>query len=160
MVLTAYFLIVSRCPWIVTCASGVPCSTTKDIVSFAETKKRSRRNFLCSIICCLGKKRSGGKEKDGVSGAPASGAVDAHDGRGGISLGPGASLSPQNKAKQLLPELRSEDAGKKCIVIDLDETLVHSSFKVLFCFSIFGKKRFRNTSKIFKYHWQFYKINF
>jgi len=32
----------------------------------------------------------------------------------------------------LLPKVRSQDAGKKCIVIDLDETLVHSSFKVNF----------------------------
>ena len=31
--------------------------------------------------------------------------------------------------KQLLGELRPEDVNKKCLVIDLDETLVHSSFK-------------------------------
>ncbi|XP_043980633.1 carboxy-terminal domain RNA polymerase II polypeptide A small phosphatase 2 [Gambusia affinis] len=29
----------------------------------------------------------------------------------------------------LLPELKAEDQGKVCVVIDLDETLVHSSFK-------------------------------
>jgi TFIIF-interacting CTD phosphatase-like protein len=34
------------------------------------------------------------------------------------------------KGKFLLHEARQEDANKKCIVIDLDETLVHSSFKV------------------------------
>ncbi|XP_039919320.1 CTD small phosphatase-like protein [Hirundo rustica] len=33
-------------------------------------------------------------------------------------------------AKYLLPELTASDYGKKCVVIDLDETLVHSSFKV------------------------------
>jgi carboxy-terminal domain RNA polymerase II polypeptide A small phosphatase len=32
--------------------------------------------------------------------------------------------------KWLLPPLRSEFKGKKCLVLDLDETLVHSSFKV------------------------------
>ncbi|XP_068427902.1 uncharacterized protein [Clinocottus analis] len=32
-------------------------------------------------------------------------------------------------AKPLLPRLKSSDAGKICVVIDLDETLVHSSFK-------------------------------
>ncbi|KAK2513316.1 Ctdspl [Columba guinea] len=32
-------------------------------------------------------------------------------------------------AKYLLPELTASDYGKKCVVIDLDETLVHSSFK-------------------------------
>jgi hypothetical protein len=29
-----------------------------------------------------------------------------------------------------LPDPKPEDVNKKCIVIDLDETLVHSSFKV------------------------------
>lgn len=31
--------------------------------------------------------------------------------------------------KYLLPELHPRDKGKKCLVLDLDETLVHSSFK-------------------------------
>merc|ERR1712066_475464 len=37
-----------------------------------------------------------------------------------------SSKAPQ---KALLPEVRPNEADKKCIVIDLDETLVHSSFK-------------------------------
>lgn len=36
----------------------------------------------------------------------------------------------QPPAKYLLPEMKISDYGKKCVVIDLDETLVHSSFKV------------------------------
>lgn len=32
-------------------------------------------------------------------------------------------------AKYLLGPLPPEDVGKKCLVLDLDETLVHSSFK-------------------------------
>jgi len=35
---------------------------------------------------------------------------------------------PQIKA--LLPAMRPEHKGRKCLVLDLDETLVHSSFKV------------------------------
>lgn len=31
----------------------------------------------------------------------------------------------------LLPEVTAQDQGKICVVIDLDETLVHSSFKVM-----------------------------
>ncbi|XP_036425884.1 uncharacterized protein ctdsp1 isoform X2 [Colossoma macropomum] len=31
--------------------------------------------------------------------------------------------------KPLLPQMKSQDTGKICVVIDLDETLVHSSFK-------------------------------
>ncbi|XP_061686435.1 carboxy-terminal domain RNA polymerase II polypeptide A small phosphatase 1 [Syngnathoides biaculeatus] len=33
------------------------------------------------------------------------------------------------QVKPLLPPVKSKDAGKVCVVIDLDETLVHSSFK-------------------------------
>uniref|UniRef100_A0A8C7XS15 protein-serine/threonine phosphatase n=1 Tax=Oryzias sinensis TaxID=183150 RepID=A0A8C7XS15_9TELE len=36
---------------------------------------------------------------------------------------------PGPPAKYLLPETTTTDYGKKCVVIDLDETLVHSSFK-------------------------------
>ncbi|XP_015772117.1 PREDICTED: carboxy-terminal domain RNA polymerase II polypeptide A small phosphatase 1-like [Acropora digitifera] len=35
----------------------------------------------------------------------------------------------KQKQKYLLPPVRHQDMHKKCIVIDLDETLVHSSFK-------------------------------
>ncbi|XP_035029707.2 uncharacterized protein LOC118119669 isoform X1 [Hippoglossus stenolepis] len=35
----------------------------------------------------------------------------------------------QVPGKPLLPRIQSNDAGKICVVIDLDETLVHSSFK-------------------------------
>ncbi|KAK2814911.1 hypothetical protein Q7C36_023177 [Tachysurus vachellii] len=37
--------------------------------------------------------------------------------------------SPKSPAKYLLPEVSITDYGKNCVVIDLDETLVHSSFK-------------------------------
>ena len=32
---------------------------------------------------------------------------------------------------KLLPELHNDDLGKKCLVLDLDETLVHSSFRAV-----------------------------
>ncbi|KAJ0070695.1 hypothetical protein NL108_017747 [Boleophthalmus pectinirostris] len=35
----------------------------------------------------------------------------------------------QGPSEPLLPRLHSSDSGKMCVVIDLDETLVHSSFK-------------------------------
>uniref|UniRef100_A0A8C5JC82 protein-serine/threonine phosphatase n=1 Tax=Junco hyemalis TaxID=40217 RepID=A0A8C5JC82_JUNHY len=35
----------------------------------------------------------------------------------------------QAAVKHLLPEIKPQDASKLCVVIDLDETLVHSSFK-------------------------------
>ncbi|XP_077592488.1 CTD (carboxy-terminal domain, RNA polymerase II, polypeptide A) small phosphatase-like a isoform X1 [Stigmatopora nigra] len=36
---------------------------------------------------------------------------------------------PSPPAKFLLPEVNIDDYGRNCVVIDLDETLVHSSFK-------------------------------
>lgn len=38
--------------------------------------------------------------------------------------------SLQVPGEPLLPQMESNDEGKICVVIDLDETLVHSSFKV------------------------------
>ena len=108
------------------------------IFAFSETKKRS--NFLCSIICCLGKKntkfKSGKKGRDSFSVGKGGGHGTGASGSG--DLGHDQKQNSQSKStKQLLPEIRDEDVGKKCIVIDLDETLVHSSFKVRNNFSIF-----------------------
>ena len=44
--------------------------------------------------------------------------------------GRGLAHAPGEGPKWLLPPLRPEFQGKKCLVLDLDETLVHSSFKV------------------------------
>ncbi|MCJ1288442.1 hypothetical protein MMC26_007799, partial [Xylographa opegraphella] len=38
---------------------------------------------------------------------------------------------PNEHQKWLLPPVKPEFRGKKCLVLDLDETLVHSSFKIL-----------------------------
>jgi RNA polymerase II subunit A small phosphatase-like protein len=40
--------------------------------------------------------------------------------------------------KWLLPPITPELKGRKCLVLDLDETLVHSSFKVCFQYHTFG----------------------
>lgn len=44
--------------------------------------------------------------------------------------GQNSSRDAQNSKVSLLPPLRPEHQGRKCLVLDLDETLVHSSFKV------------------------------
>lgn len=41
-----------------------------------------------------------------------------------------AVIAPEPPQKSLLPPILPEHAGRKCLVLDLDETLVHSSFKV------------------------------
>jgi hypothetical protein len=53
----------------------------------------------------------------------------------------------------LLPEALLEDVGKKCLILDLDETLVHSSFSVyqknflLFLLIASAKPRFCYTCR-------------
>jgi len=102
--------------------TSVPPSGSSNSQLQASTKdppKKRSSNFLCSIICCLGKRSSKHKNKDKeVSANANTGDV--------IDSGAKPSKAPQ---KALLPDLGPDIADKKCIVIDLDETLVHSSFK-------------------------------
>ena len=44
--------------------------------------------------------------------------------------GAGIPKGPDGVPRPLLPPLSPQHAGRKCLVLDLDETLVHSSFKV------------------------------
>ncbi|KAF5320784.1 hypothetical protein D9619_001428 [Psilocybe cf. subviscida] len=43
--------------------------------------------------------------------------------------GAGIPIGPDGIPKPLLPPISPQHAGRKCLVLDLDETLVHSSFK-------------------------------
>lgn len=43
--------------------------------------------------------------------------------------GSGIPTGPDGSPRPLLPPILPEHAGRKCLVLDLDETLVHSSFK-------------------------------
>jgi len=49
------------------------------------------------------------------------------------SQDPSAVSTPEPTQKWLLPPITPQFSGKKCLVLDLDETLVHSSFKVSIC---------------------------
>ena len=54
-------------------------------------------------------------------------------------------------ARPLLPPMSEAHKGRKCLVLDLDETLLHSSFKVSFSFlfrslsPFFFDSRFRSS---------------
>ncbi|XP_067006909.1 phosphatase Herzog [Anabrus simplex] len=76
-----------------------------------QTGKKPRRGLLRSLLCCFS--RQAPKSPKGPAGS---------EGRCSPPLSPG---SP----RFLLPSVRHQDMHKKCMVIDLDETLVHSSFK-------------------------------
>ncbi|XP_050306587.1 carboxy-terminal domain RNA polymerase II polypeptide A small phosphatase 1 [Anthonomus grandis grandis] len=80
-----------------------------DFQAPSQTQKKSTRGFLRSLLCCLGKR----KDKDGHQEQ----CVD------------GSQYTPSDRVSFLLPPAKHQDTQKKCMVIDLDETLVHSSFK-------------------------------
>lgn len=57
---------------------------------------------------------------------------NSQDRAGGVGRSPSNAAPPNEKQQWLLPPLQPRFRGKKCLVLDLDETLVHSSFKVSF----------------------------
>lgn len=80
--------------------------------------KPPKRGFFQSILCCWRRNRT----KTNQNGTPIDG-----------------STTPPPLPDQhgyLLPQVRHSDMHKKCMVIDLDETLVHSSFKVNYIYYI------------------------
>lgn len=68
---------------------------------------KPKRSFLMSLFCCVNK-----------------------DPRDAAYAAPARKPLPPAGSKFLLPEQLESDKGKKTLVLDLDETLVHSSFKV------------------------------
>lgn len=75
------------------------------------TKKKKRRGFLRSLLCCWGRKDNQYpfQHREHIDGA--------------------SNAQSSRFTTYLLPPIRHQDMHKKCMVIDLDETLVHSSFK-------------------------------
>ncbi|XP_072010507.1 CTD small phosphatase-like protein isoform X2 [Engystomops pustulosus] len=79
-------------------------------------KKQRDRSIFSSLFCCF---RSYNVEPP-ASNNNSSPLPPLVEENGGV---------PKPPTKYLLPELKASDYGKMCVVIDLDETLVHSSFK-------------------------------
>ena len=52
------------------------------------------------------------------------------NGNGNGAASSSNAIAPSDKQRWLLPPLQPDFKGRKCLVLDLDETLVHSSFKV------------------------------
>lgn len=81
-----------------------------------KNKNKVRRRLWRSLLCCWSGR--------GILKGP-----------GGSNGGDGDRQSPPllttGSPQYLLPAIRHQDMHKKCMVIDLDETLVHSSFKVI-----------------------------
>ncbi|KAF7996211.1 hypothetical protein HCN44_001843 [Aphidius gifuensis] len=82
--------------------------------SSSGNKKPRGRGLLRSLLCCLGKGRGGNSSKSSKASSL------QFDSR---------ATPPPGSPHFLLPPVKHQDMHKKCMVIDLDETLVHSSFK-------------------------------
>ncbi|XP_062964961.1 carboxy-terminal domain RNA polymerase II polypeptide A small phosphatase 1 isoform X1 [Cynocephalus volans] len=79
----------------------------------ASQKPRSR-GILHSLFCCVC--HDDGEALPAHSGAP-------------LLVEENGAIPKQTPVQYLLPEAKAQDLDKICVVIDLDETLVHSSFK-------------------------------
>ncbi|KAG5197455.1 hypothetical protein JEQ12_008184 [Ovis aries] len=89
-------------------------------------KKQRSRSILSSFFCCF--RDYNVEAPPGSSPGVLPPLVEEN---GGLQKGDQRQIIPipSPPAKYLLPEVTVLDYGKKCVVIDLDETLVHSSFK-------------------------------
>ncbi|XP_069838364.1 carboxy-terminal domain RNA polymerase II polypeptide A small phosphatase 1 isoform X1 [Dendropsophus ebraccatus] len=83
----------------------------KGVHSSSSSKKPPRRSIFHSLFCCLCQET---EPQPVNNNAPL---LTEENG------------SLQKSTKYLLQEVKPQDAGRICVVIDLDETLVHSSFK-------------------------------
>lgn len=81
----------------------------------ASGKKPRGRGLLRSLLCCLGRGRGSSSKSSKTNSVQ----WDEH----------GPPPPRTGSPRFLLPPVRHQDMHKKCMVIDLDETLVHSSFK-------------------------------
>lgn len=65
----------------------------------------------------------GGGSSGGSSGSTGSTEIGSAYGKG--------SSKPSTPGKPILPPMSAEHTGRKCLVLDLDETLAHSSFRAV-----------------------------
>lgn len=87
------------------------------------SKKPRSRNILSSFFCCFG-------SQSAAAGTPCTVTHTSCNSNHNHNHIENTIVNAEDKEqKYLLPPVRHQDMHKKCIVIDLDETLVHSSFK-------------------------------
>mmetsp|Transcript_7786 Transcript_7786/g.26070 ORF Transcript_7786/g.26070 Transcript_7786/m.26070 type:complete len:304 (+) Transcript_7786:238-1149(+) len=79
-------------------------------------RPRQKMSWARSLLCCLGPSQN----------AEYTRGPDEHI---VAPMRPGKVMAPPYHGPPCMPPLLDIDKGKKCLVLDLDETLVHSSFK-------------------------------
>jgi len=104
-----------------------------------ETLLESLRMMCCCIMVEDQQRQLEGSHglNKSLSTTSADGKSSNGSGRSGYSTRPSGSpmllptdASDPNRVR-LLPKIHEDDVGKKCLVLDLDETLVHSSFRAV-----------------------------
>ncbi|KAI7809394.1 putative CTD small phosphatase-like protein [Triplophysa rosa] len=97
-------------------------------LSNSSLKKKRTRSIFSSLFCCL---RSPDAEPPATPNNNSSPLPPPVEENGSPPKCDQVEVIPipSPPEKYLLPEVNINDYGKKCVVIDLDETLVHSSFK-------------------------------
>uniref|UniRef100_A0A2K5EBH4 protein-serine/threonine phosphatase n=1 Tax=Aotus nancymaae TaxID=37293 RepID=A0A2K5EBH4_AOTNA len=104
--------------------------TKQGLVSKSSPKKPRGRNIFKALFCCFRAQHVGQSSCSTELAAYKEEANTIAKVAGGtIGLSWWADLSNLIPGTCLLPEVTEEDQGRICVVIDLDETLVHSSFK-------------------------------
>eukprot|EP00914_Ancora_sagittata_P018702 GHVO01037063.1.p1 GENE.GHVO01037063.1~~GHVO01037063.1.p1 ORF type:complete len:278 (-),score=19.13 GHVO01037063.1:873-1706(-) len=104
-----------------------PLNTLPPSEKVSTTAKKPRsRGLLSQLLCCFGGHSSSGGS--GASQSSQSSLSPPHQ-SSSPALASSDNQHDLGKDRSLLPSLRPQDSHKKCVVIDLDETLVHSSFK-------------------------------
>ncbi|KAF2359776.1 Dullard phosphatase domain eukaryotic [Trinorchestia longiramus] len=101
--------------------------------SSSNSSSGSTNNFLKRLFSCCWRS-SGGEDGDdcapnGTAAGNTAVSAAAANGANGACLPEDSSAFALPASTHLLPPIQERDVNKKCMVIDLDETLVHSSFK-------------------------------
>lgn len=96
-------------------------------MTIEENVKPPKRRIWESLFCCWRQRSVSITSRRSKS--LQNGTVDSHN-QTHQTIGQASGLSSNGQNRYLLPQVRHSDMHRKCMVIDLDETLVHSSFKV------------------------------
>lgn len=103
---------------------SLPTTVNSSATVNRPKSKKPKRRIVNFLLCCLGgncRRRSNNADYL-ADGEPT---VDHER----LVLNPEFNLNLESNEKFLLPAQRQNERSKICLVIDLDETLVHSSFK-------------------------------